>query len=148
MTPGQRFRQLREKKRLLVDDIVQNSNVPGFGTSAIYDLEQCDGDLESCYSGVQLAKFCRVLGIRAVDLFASNFDETPISVETIVDLIRKECATRNISIEEFENNVGWQLVQFLERPQTLLENMTIDGLQWLCRELRIDWLRVLESINF
>ena len=30
--------------------------------------------------------------------------------------------------------------------ESLLEDMTVDGLQWLCRELRIDWRRVLLSL--
>jgi hypothetical protein len=31
----------------------------------------------------------------------------------------------------------------IDPPQRLLEDMTVDGLQWLCRELRIDWRRAL-----
>jgi pyridoxal phosphate enzyme (YggS family) len=146
MTPGQRFRQFREKKHLLVDDILQNCDVTGFSTSAIYDLEQCEGDVEDCYSGVQVAKFCRVLGVRAVDLFAPEFAEAPISVETVVDLIRNECATRKMTVEQFEDVVGWSLAGYLNEPQKLLADMTIAGLQWLCRELRIDWKRVLAAL--
>ncbi len=146
MTPGQRFRQLREKKHLLLDDIVQNCGISSIGTSSIRDLESHDGDMEDCYSPVQLAKFCRVLGVRAVDVFAPDFAESSISAETVVDLIRSECATRKILVEEFEAIVGWRLVEVLEQPQTLLEDMTIAGLQWLCKELRIDWIRVIATL--
>jgi hypothetical protein len=34
----------------------------------------------------------------------------------------------------------------MEPPERLFEEMSIDGLQWLCRELGIDWHRVILSL--
>jgi hypothetical protein len=38
------------------------------------------------------------------------------------------------------------LTACIEPPDRLLEDMTIDGLQWLCRELGIHWHRVILSL--
>ena len=61
-------------------------------------------------------------------------------------LIREECRKRGVTLEQFEDAVGWRLSQCMDPPERLLEDMTLDGLQWLCRELGIDWHRVILSL--
>jgi len=39
-----------------------------------------------------------------------------------------------------------KLRERLDPPEKLLEDLTLDGLQWLCRELHIDWRRVLAAL--
>jgi hypothetical protein len=60
-----------------------------------------------------------------------------------VELIHQEFISRRITLEQFEDVVGWQLSPFMGAPKKLLEEMSIDGLQWLCNALRIDWRRAL-----
>ena len=57
--------------------------------------------------------------------------------------MQKEYTSRGITLEQFEDIVGWELRDFIGHPEKLLSDMTIDGLQWLCRELRVDWLTAL-----
>ena len=52
-----------------------------------------------------------------------------------------------VTLEQFEDAVGWRLSACIEPPERLLEDMTVDGLQWLCRELHIDWRRVFLSYD-
>jgi hypothetical protein len=91
-------------------------------------------------------KFCRVLGIRPVELFADSIPEPAVSAAELVRLIHAECDSRGITLEQFEDAVGWRLSACIEPPAYMLEDMTVDGLQWLCRELRIDWRRVFLSL--
>jgi hypothetical protein len=141
--PHVRFREARERIGLNEWDLALDSGV-GVGSPAIYDIETYEGDLTCCYSPIEVQKFCRVLGIRPIELFADGISEPPISAEELIRLILAECRSRGVTLEQFGDVVGWELSGIDNMPpEKLLEALSIDGLQWLCRELRVDWLRVL-----
>ena len=140
VAPHVRFREARERLGLSPDEVAAQSGVSDAG---VWDIEACEGDLTCCYSPRDVQKFCRVLGIRPVELFGGEISESPVSADELVRLIHEECRSRGITLEQFEDAVGWRLSACIEPPERLLEHMTVDGLQWLCRELRIDWRRAL-----
>ena len=78
-----------------------------------------------------------------MDLFGGVGSDPAISPTELVERIHKECASRQMTLLQFEDLVGWRLSECIEPADKLLEDLTVDALQWLCRELRIDWLRVL-----
>ena len=140
VAPHIRFRDARERRGLSPDQVAAQSGVTDAG---VWDIEECEGDLTCCYSPRDVQKFCRVLGIRPVELFGEEISEPAVSGDELVRRIHKECRSRGITLEQFEDAVGWRLSACIEPPERLLEDMTVDGLQWLCRELRIDWRRAL-----
>jgi hypothetical protein len=142
--PHIRFREARERLGLSPDELAAQSGVSAAG---VWDIEACEGDLTGCYSPGDIQKFCRVLGIRPVELFADEISEPAVSADKLVQLIRDECRSRGVTLEQFEDVVGWRLSACIEPPERLLEDMTVDGLQWLCRELHIDWHRVILSYD-
>jgi hypothetical protein len=139
ISPRLRFREARERVGLSPDDVATRS---GISSASVWDIEMCDGDLTECYSLKELHQFCGVLSIRPIDLFEDNISEPAISASELAGRIHEECRLRDVTLEQFEDAVGWRLSQCIEPPERLLDDMTIDGLQWLCRELRIDWRRV------
>jgi transcriptional regulator with XRE-family HTH domain len=138
--PHLKFRQARESLGLSPDEVASRSGVP---SADVWEIEGLDGDLTCCYLPRQIQQFCRVLGIRPVELFGPDVSGPPVSADELVRRIEAECRARRVTLEEFEDAVGWGLSQCIDPPARLLENMTVDGLQWLCRELKIDWRRVL-----
>ena len=141
--PHLRFREARERLGLSPDEFAERSGVSQAG---VWDIEAFAGDLTSCYSLRDVQKFCRVLGIRPIELFADSIAEPPVFVDELVQRIHVECHSRGVTLEQFEDVVGWRLSACIEPPEHLLEDVTVDGLQWLCRELRIDWRRVFLSL--
>ena len=139
-SPHIRFREARERAGLSRDELAARSGVSDAG---VWDIEEIDGDLTCCYSPSDVQKFCRVLGIHPAELFGGEISEPAVSPDELVRLIREECRSRSITLEQFEDAVGWRLSACIEPPERLLEDMTVDGLQWLCRELRIDWRRAI-----
>jgi hypothetical protein len=79
-----------------------------------------------------------------------NFSEWPLPSRRfrheLVSRIHAECLKRGVTLEEFEDAVGWRLGQCMDPPERLLGDMTLDGLHWLCRELGIHWHRVILSL--
>jgi transcriptional regulator with XRE-family HTH domain len=140
VAPHIRFREARERLGLSPDEVAARSGVSDAG---VWDIEACEGDLTRGYSPRDVQKFCRVLGIHPVELFGEEISEPAVSADELVQLIHEECRSRGVTLEQFEDAVGWRLSACIEPPERLLEDMTVDGLQWLCRELRIGWRRAM-----
>jgi transcriptional regulator with XRE-family HTH domain len=139
-SPEFRFREYRERAGLSHDEAAQQM---GITSPAVWDIESCEDEISECYSPSQVRQFCRVLGIRPIELFGGEITGSPISAVELVRLIHEQCRSRGVTLEQFEDTVGWRLSACIEPPDHLLEDITIDGLQWLCRELGFDWHRVI-----
>ena len=135
-----RFREARERVGLTQEEVAVQS---GFPQANILDIESFDNDLTSGYSPRQLQNFCRVLRIHPADLFGKKLTTPSILPDELVHLIFEELFLRGVTLEQFEDIVGWRLRECMDPPERLLEDLTIDGLKWLCRELRLDWRRAL-----
>jgi len=81
-----------------------------------------------------------------MELFGADTSESPVSATELVRLIHDQCRSPGVGLEQFEDVVGWRLSACIEPPERLLEDMSIDGLQWLCRELGINWHRGILSL--
>ena len=118
----------------------------GVSSASVWDIESFEDELSSCYSPSEVQRFSRVLGIRPVELFGAESSGSPVSAVELVSLIHEQCRLRGVTLQKFEDTVGWRLSACIEPPEHLLEDISIDGLQWLCRELGIDWHRVISSL--
>src|SRR5882757_3998694 len=98
------FREARERMGLSVHEVATRC---GVGDSCIWDIEECDDELESCYSPIQIQKFCQALGIRPIELFGAEISESAVSAIDLVQRIQEECRSRNVTLEQFEDAVGW-----------------------------------------
>ena len=142
-SPEFRFREFRERAGLSHDEAAQQM---GISSPAVWDIESCEDEISECYSPSQVQKFCQVLGVRPIELFGGEAAGLPISAAELVRLIHEQCRSRGVTLEQFEDAAGWRLSACIEPPERLLEDITIDGLQWLCQELGIDWRRVILSL--
>lgn len=115
----------------------------GVSSSCVGDIESHEGDLTCCYPPGALRRFACVLGVRPIDFFGAAVSEAAVSAAELVPLIHDACRGRGVSLQQFEEEVGWGLSACLDPPEALLEHISIDGLQDLCRELGIDWRRVI-----
>jgi transcriptional regulator with XRE-family HTH domain len=140
MSISKRFRELRQRAGLSENEAGQQMGV------SVWDIEAVEDELTSCYSPAELRKFCQVLSARPSELFHITTSEPAVSAAELVSLIRAECQKRGVTLEQFEDAVGWYLSRCMDPPERLLEDMTLDGLQWLCRELGIHWHRVILSL--
>jgi len=141
--PHLRLQEARERLGLSQDEVAVRS---GMSSAEIWDIEAFEDDLTCSHSPKEVQKLCQVLGIRPIDLFGSDITEDPVSAGDLVKRIHAECASRGITLEQFADIVGWHLSACIAPPEKLLADMTVDGLKWLCRELRIDSRRVFLSL--
>jgi transcriptional regulator with XRE-family HTH domain len=137
---SKRFRELRERAGLSENEAGQKMGI------SVWDIEAVEDELTSCHSAADIRKFCQVLNARPSEVFDITTTEPAVSAEDLVSLIQSECQKRGVTLEQFEDSVGWYLSRCMEPPERLLEDMSVDGLQWLCRELGIHWHRVILSL--
>jgi transcriptional regulator with XRE-family HTH domain len=131
------FRELRERAGLSLDEAAAAMGVSPF------HIETDDAEFTCSYSLADAQRFCRVLGARPSELFGVEVAEAPVSAEELVRRIHEEYRKRGITLETFEDAVGWRLSACMEPPEHLFNDMSLDGLQWLCRELHVHWHRVI-----
>jgi len=115
----------------------------GASSPCVWDIESFDDELGCCYSPCEVRRFCEALGAHPRELFDVTTTGSAVSAKELVERIHAECRKRGVTLEQFEDAVGWSLGQCMEPPERLLEDMSLDGLQWLCRELGIEWHRVI-----
>lgn len=140
MSISKRFRELRERAGLSENEASQRMDV------SVWDIEAVEDELTCCYSPAEVRQFCQILSARPSELFHITTSEPAVSAEDLVSLIQAECQQRGVSLEQFEEAVGWYLSRSMEPPERLLEDITVDGLQCLCRELGLSWHRVILSL--
>jgi hypothetical protein len=143
ISQSKRFQELRERADLSHDEAARRMGVPA---PCIWDIESFEDEITSCYSPLEAKRFCEAMGARIGELFDLSTTEPGVSPIELVERIHAECRKRGVMLEQFEEVVGWSLGQCMNPPERLLEDMSIDGVQWLCRELGIDWHRVILSV--
>ena len=141
-SPATKFREFRERASLSPDEVAKRFD-PLISSACIWDIESRDDELSSCYTPREVQRFSSILGVRPIELFGGEITEPTISAVELVQLIREQCRLRCVTLDQFENAVGWRLSECIDPPERLLESITIDGVQWLCRELGVDWKRVI-----
>lgn len=137
---SERFRELRGRAGLTIEEASARMNVSPF------HIETTDDDFTISYSPADVRRFCKVLAATPCELFGVIIAESPVSAQELVSRINEECLKRGVTLEQFEDVVGWPLSHCMDPPERLLDHMTLDGLQWLCRELGIHWHRVILSL--
>ena len=140
-----RFRAARERAGLSRDDAATDMGVP---VECVWEIESQDDELCTSYAPADIRHFCKVLGVRPADLFLIKPDEAepPITAEQLVKLIREHCRSRKITLPAFENAVGWRLSDSLDDPLALFEDLSLEGLRWVCDELGVDWRQIIVGL--
>ncbi len=143
IAPHQRFREARERLQLSHDEVASRCAI---SAPCVWDIESREDELTTCYSASDVQRFSEVLRIRPIEFFGEGIPAAPLSAVELVESIREECRSRKLTLEQFEDIVGWKLRDSLQPPDRILSDLSLDGLQWLCRELRVDWRRVLAAL--
>jgi transcriptional regulator with XRE-family HTH domain len=108
------------------------------------DLEQHDDELASTLTLFQAMELASILGVRLRDLLSDRAppDES-ISLVDLPSRIAAHVAREGISIEQFEDEVGWELREFMTSPIKGAAELPILFLQAISAPLGINWLSLV-----
>jgi transcriptional regulator with XRE-family HTH domain len=105
------------------------------------DLEQNDSELTATLTIFQAMQLATILGVHLGDLLDEG--ATPdehISIMELPERINAHLTRTRISVEQFEDEVGWELREFLDSPFKVAAELPIAFLQALAKQLGLNWL--------
>ena len=136
-----RLKAAREATNLSPQEVAAAVGVsPGF----YYDLET-HGDLTSTVSLARLHKICGIVHVQPRTLFSDSPPRDVVSLTKVFQGIKELCRTEEMTISQFEIDVGWGVQECLDDPDAALDKWNVDCLKDICSKLRIDWLTVLPA---
>jgi len=116
----------------------------GLNSAWYEDLEQRDDELAATLTIFQAMDLASTIGLRLGDLFDDG--APPAHHVLIIDLparIRAHLASTGLSLEQFEDQVGWELGPFLASPVQVAAELPIAFFQALAAPLGIHWLSLV-----
>jgi transcriptional regulator with XRE-family HTH domain len=142
-TPAIRLREARKRAGLSPDEAAARMRI---SAPSLWDLETYEDELFSVYGPSEVVRFCRALVVSPAEVLDFECQETPVSAAAFATRIQEHRRFRGIPLTELEDFVGWKAADFLDQPEQLLETLSTDGLQLLCRGVDVDWRRVVLSL--
>jgi transcriptional regulator with XRE-family HTH domain len=108
------------------------------------DLEHDDHALVSTLTLFQAIDLASVLGVGLHELVTDRpAPEERVPLAELPERIHDHIAREGISLENFEDQVGWTLGDFIESPLTVTAEHPVEFLQALSANLGIDWLALI-----
>jgi hypothetical protein len=116
----------------------------GDSKSWYYDVENHDGDLCGSLDLQAIKGLCAEIGTSVRNLFGSESRVPVITAEEIVQKVREHLATKQMSQESFEDEVGYHLTAALNDPQSIWKDWNVDCLRSVCQAVRLNWVDLFE----
>lgn len=114
--------------------------------SLLRNLESDDDELTAVHSPADVQRICSVLGVRPCDLLDVKCHGKPLTPEEIAASIFDHCQKNGMDISNFEETVGWCVARSLEEPRRFLHDYSLDALRDICRELNLEWERLVAGL--
>lgn len=108
------------------------------------DLERYDEELWSTLTLFQAKHLAELIGVQLSDLLVENeHSGRRVGLLDLPSIIRKYIEDEQLSLEEFENLIGWEVKGFLDSPVASAAEMPIMFLRDLANHLGISLLGLL-----
>ena len=142
---GRRLCEARERSGKSVDEM---ASLLGISRESYFDLEDYDDEITNTVSLRQLVLLSKAIGIDFVEFFSNGAPKPAqsVSLEALAEKINEYVKAHNLTVAEFEEEVGWELANSLADPSQF-SNLNLDGLMDVTRPLGIDWRAVLADLQ-
>jgi hypothetical protein len=120
----------------------------GINDAWYHDLEHHDNELESTLTLFQAQELASFLGVRLRDLVGANHtagESTPLT--ELPSRITAHVARNGMSIEQFEEAVGWEVRAFMKSPLQVAAESPIIFLKAVAEHLGLNWLSLVADEN-
>ena len=143
MKPSHRIRQLREAKAVGTEVLASRL---AMSVEAYEDIERYEDELATTASILQVQSLARELGVEVWALFT---EESPIESHLkgaeISMALERYREAEGKTVEELEGEVGWELRNFHEHPDLVIQTCPAMFLQDIAAVLKLNWLRMLPT---
>jgi len=141
MNNAQRLKSLRVKKLLSREEFAAEV---GLSIEEASDLEQHASEMESTVSVGQVLRIAAALGVEPWTLLAEDTNAEPyISPQELADSLADYARDKSLTIEQIEEQVGWELGPFLRQPTAELLASPAMFVQDIAALLKVSWLAAI-----
>jgi transcriptional regulator with XRE-family HTH domain len=140
MHPGELIRARRLALGLEPEKVARQV---GLEPSSYYDLEGFESELPTSVSLGEIARLEDILNFDVREAFSAWSGRPEVTLDGLSDAIKKHLQEVKLTVNEFENAIGWEIDSMLANPHSALD-WNLDCLRDVCKTLGIPW----ESINF
>ncbi len=108
------------------------------------DLEKYDEELTSTLTLFQAVALASFLGVRLRELIAdTNAPRVSLSILDLPPRIRSHIERKGMTVEQLEEELGWEIGEFLESPMKVAAESPIVFLEAISELLGINWLSMV-----
>jgi len=133
--PHIRLRLAREK---LGQSPRETAEMAGINVESYYDLESHSDEVTQVLSIREVMKLCRAVGMSLTELFGWKQDEhTTLHPAELQTMIKSYIQSKQITLEIFENRVGFCMSAFLSDPNNFY-SWNFDCLNAVCELVGIN----------
>ncbi len=104
------------------------------------DIEQDDDELASTLTLFQAIELAAALGVGLHDLVGEEGEREAVPLMELPSLIRGHLERAGMPMQEFEEEVGWDLEEFMQSPLKMAAESPIAFLQAVTGRLGMSWL--------
>ena len=120
----------------------------GINEAWYQDLEHHDDELASTLTLFQAQELAAMLGVSLRDLFEGEaLVGESIPLFSLPSYIEARISSEGITIAQFEDEVGWELSDFLRSPLKVAAESPLMFLQAVAQRLDIPWLSLVPDGN-
>jgi len=142
---GRLLREARERSGKTIEEM---ASLLGISWESYNDLETYDDEIILVISLEQLVTLSHALGIDLVEFFSNGATKPAesVSLDALAEKINEYLSGHNLTVAEFEEEVGWEVANCLTDPSQFL-NFNLDGLKDVTKPLSVDWRAVLAHLS-
>lgn len=108
-----------------------------------WDLEWHEDELSTMISLDTLNRLCEALHLSAHELLGQSPPEYHIAPSGLRASVLEDCRRRAWTIEQFGDEVGWDVQGLIDDPYAYLLSLNLEGLQDISRHLGINPLAAI-----
>ena len=136
------IRQARERLGLSPQQL---DEAIGVISAHAYDLESYEDEVSQTLSMTELNHLCGILRLTSWELLEQLMPEHFVSPSELRDCILEDCRRRTLTVDQFGDQVGWDVQGLIRAPEEYLAQLNWNGLQDICLYLGIDPISAIPS---
>jgi hypothetical protein len=129
---------LRERVGISVAEL---ASAVGINEPSCWDLLYHPDEVSRCLTLRQLLRLASALRSPAGSLLPDppGPAQAQHTLHQLAGAVRSFCSERDISVEQFSEQSGWDVQHFLDLPDSALDDWCLDTLRDVCQTLGVHW---------
>jgi hypothetical protein len=121
--------------------VPQLAALVGINEPSCWDLLHHPDEISMCLTLRQVLRLASALRVPAISLLADSPPPARAqhTLRQLADAVCSFCAKRDLTVDQFGEQSGWDVQRFLDSPDSALDTWCLDTLRDVCQTLDLHW---------